>query len=107
MAKIALIDELITHRLPLQYDSLLGDGGVILSGGEKQRIAIARCLYHNPDVLIFDEATNELDPDTESKILKNIKALQNKTIIFVTHKPAVIAISDQHIEIKRHDTNNN
>ncbi|VAW53751.1 Lipid A export ATP-binding/permease protein MsbA [hydrothermal vent metagenome] len=104
VAKLTLIDELIEQRLPLKYDSHLGDGGIMLSGGEKQRIGIARCLYHNPEVLIFDEATNELDPVTESKILDNIKTLPNKTIIFVTHKPAVIAIADQHIEIQEHHT---
>ncbi len=101
VAKLAAIDELIELHLPDQYDSVLGDGGVILSGGEKQRIGIARSLYHDPQVLIFDEATNELDPETESMILKNIQAMNNKTIIFVTHKPAVIEIADNHVEISR------
>jgi ATP-binding cassette subfamily C protein len=99
VAEIAAIDELIENQLPDKYDSLLGDGGITLSGGEKQRIGIARSLYHDPQVLVFDEATNELDNETEMQVLNNIKALNNKTIVFVTHKPAVMKASDRHIEI--------
>jgi len=99
VARLAAIDELIELYLPDKYDSILGDGGAVLSGGEKQRIGIARSLYHDPQVLIFDEATNELDPKTEFQVLKNIKALENKTVVFVTHKPAVIEVSDNHVEL--------
>ena len=100
-AKLAAIDELIENQLTDGYDTVLGDGGVILSGGEKQRIGIARSLYHNPQILIFDEATNELDQETELQILDSIKKLQNKTIIFVSHKQAVADAADEHIIIKK------
>ena len=76
VAKLAHINELIEQHLPDKYESLLGDGGITLSGGERQRIGIARSLYHDPQILVFDEATNELDPETEASILSNIKELK-------------------------------
>lgn len=100
-AKLAAINELIENQLTDGYDTVLGDGGAILSGGEKQRIGIARSLYHNPQILIFDEATNELDQETELKILDSIKNLDNKTIIFVSHKPAVASAADEHMVINK------
>lgn len=103
-AKLAAIDELIENQLIDGYDTVLGDGGVILSGGEKQRIGIARSLYHDPQILIFDEATNELDHDTELQILDSIDKLENKTIIFVSHKQAVADAADEHIIIKKLQT---
>ncbi len=101
VAKFARINELIENQLPDKYMSMLGDGGIILSGGEKQRIGIARSLYHDPQVLIFDESTNELDPETESDILASIKALNDKTVVFVSHKPAVVEIADRHVRIHK------
>ena len=67
-------------------ESRIGDRGLAISGGELQRIAIARALYTNPDLIIFDEATNALDKDTEEKIIKLIHNLSKKiTIILITH----------------------
>ncbi len=91
VSKIACIHDHIVNNLNDGYQSIIGNGGSALSGGEKQRIGIARCLYNNPQVLIFDEATNELDLTTEAEVLDNIKQLSDKTIIFVTHKPSVIS----------------
>jgi ABC-type bacteriocin/lantibiotic exporter with double-glycine peptidase domain len=99
VAKLAKIDDMIENRLPDKYQSQLGDGGILLSGGEKQRIGIARSLYHDPQVLIFDESTNELDLETESEILASIKTLNDKTVVFVSHKPAVIELAYYHLEI--------
>ena len=68
-------------------DNNIGELGVKVSGGERQRIGIARALYFDRDIYIFDEATNALDENTEIKVLKNIKIyLKNKIIIFVSHK---------------------
>ena len=69
----------------------LGDGGSNLSGGEKQRIGIARALYEDPELLIFDEFTSSLDSNTEREILKNLKKiLKNKTTIFISHNNSTL-----------------
>lgn len=100
-AKLAAIDELIEQQLADGYDTILGDGGVMLSGGEKQRIGIARSLYHDPQILIFDEATNALDKETETQIINSIKLLNDRTIVFVSHKQAVADAADENIIINK------
>ena len=72
-----------------------------LSGGQKQRIAIARALANKPDVLFCDEATSALDPQTERQLLENILASHDKTVIFITHRPAVVEYCDQVLRIER------
>ena len=68
-------------------NSSMGEGGVKLSGGQCQRIGIARALYLSPEVLVLDEATNALDSNTEEKIIKNIKSMdKNITIIIISHR---------------------
>lgn len=79
-------------------DTKIGDGLLALSGGEKQRIAIARALYHKPQLLILDEATNELDLETESNVIQAIKAL-DCTVIIVSHKPSIVDCADSVIRI--------
>jgi ABC-type multidrug transport system fused ATPase/permease subunit len=81
----AHIAELIA-RLPEGLDTLVGPRGARLSGGERQRLAIAIALLRDPDLLIFDEATNALDPEAESAVHRAVRGLQNKTIFFVTHR---------------------
>lgn len=72
-------------------NTLIGENGVRLSGGQKQRLGIARALYSNPDVLIFDEVTSSLDLKTEKEFLKSIFALKDKkTILIVTHRPSLL-----------------
>lgn len=83
-AKIACIHEDIC-KLPMGYDTVLGDNGMSLSGGQKQRIAIARTLAADPDILLIDEGTSNLDIQTEKKVIKNIMVL-DKTILFISHR---------------------
>lgn len=99
VCQIAHIDELIEHQLKEGYETIIGNGGKSLSGGEKQRIGIARSLYHDPQILIFDEATNELDIQTEDQIITAISKLEDKTIIFVTHKPSIMKKADMTIDL--------
>ena len=81
--------------LPNQYDTMCGERGLKLSGGEKQRVAIARMLLKNSNIVLCDEATSALDSKTEMDIMQNIKDVtQNKTTIFVAHRLSSIMDSD-------------
>tara|TARA_B100000282_G_scaffold242449_1_gene185461 strand:- start:1590 stop:3359 length:1770 start_codon:yes stop_codon:yes gene_type:complete len=76
-------------------DTFVGDRGARISGGQKQRIGIARALYNNPKVIIFDEATSSLDLENESKIIDEIFAIdRSKTLILVTHRHQVVKNCD-------------
>ena len=90
MIKKALISAEIynfINKLPKGLDTGVGEKGVRLSGGQRQRIGIARALYRDPSILIFDEATSSLDSDTEEKFMKNVFNLgREKTMIISTHK---------------------
>ena len=86
-AKIAHIHEFINSELPLRYKTVIGEKGIRLSGGQKQRLAIARALYHDPDVVVFDEATSALDNATEKIVMEAIGRLQgSKTTILIAHR---------------------
>lgn len=77
--------------LPAGLDTLIGEGGVKLSGGQKQRLVIAQALLKEPAILIFDEATNSLDQESENIIHQSINALAcDTTVLVVSHKPATI-----------------
>ena len=79
----------------------MGEKGSKLSGGEKQRIAIARSLYISPEIIIFDEATSSLDAQTEKKIVDSIKKLsKNKTVIIVSHRISSLNICNKIYEMK-------
>ncbi len=79
------------NKLPKGLNSMINDGGVNLSGGQIQRIGIARALYKNPNILIFDESTNSLDNKTEKEFMQIVKSLVGKkTIIFVTHNVSIL-----------------
>ena len=80
-------------NLKHNIDTTVGEKGARVSGGQIQRIAIARALYANKEILILDEATSALDVDTEKKILENLKKY-NKTIIMITHRPANLSLCD-------------
>jgi ATP-binding cassette subfamily B protein len=93
-AKGAAIDRFV-QVLPEKYDSLVGERGLKLSGGEKQRVAIARTLLKNPPILILDEATSALDSKTEDAILSTLDRLsRNRTTITIAHRLSTVVNSD-------------
>lgn len=88
------------EELPEGLDTSLGDRGIRFSGGQRQRMAIARALYHNPDILVLDEATSALDTETESAVMEAIDMLHNKkTLIIVAHRLSTIQNCDLLYEI--------
>lgn len=89
------------HDLPQQLDASCTESGGGLSEGQAQRIAIARALLRNRAVMLFDEATSALDPETEKQLLQNILSSHEKTIIFITHRPAVVEYCDEVLTIEK------
>lgn len=87
------------EELPDGLDAMLGERGVGLSEGQLQRLAIARAIYSNRPVLLLDEATSALDEATERKLLANLQAMTNKTVLIITHRPAALEICDQIITL--------
>lgn len=88
-------------QLPDGLDTVCSEAGGGLSEGQAQRIAIARALLRDRAVMLFDEATSALDPETERQLLHNILATHDKTVIFVTHRPAVVDYCDQTLRIDK------
>ena len=90
-------------ELPQGLDTVIGEKGLGISEGQAQRLAIARALLSNAPILLLDEATSALDADTEQRVLSNIKQLNQKTCIIVTHKKAALEVCNREfiIEDKR------
>ena len=94
-AKKAMCHDFI-ESLPNGYDTLIGEGGASLSGGEKQRLSIARAILKDAPIIIFDEATANIDPENEDKLRLAIEALtENKTIIMIAHRLKTIRNADR------------
>lgn len=95
-AELAHVHELILH-LPKGYDTVIGAGAHTLSGGQMQRIGLARALYGSPKLVVLDEPNANLDAEGEGKLLLTLKALREQavTVVLVTHKPAILRELDK------------
>ena len=96
----------IIEKLPNGLNTEIGERGVRFSGGQRQRFAIARALYSNPDILILDEATSALDNETENAVMEAIDALQgHKTLIIIAHRLTTIKNCDVIYEVENGKVN--
>ena len=94
-SKLSNCDDFVTS-MPKGYDTMIGENGVKLSGGEKQRLSIARAILKRSKIILLDEATSSLDAETEDKIQKAINYLtKNKTTIVIAHRLSTILNSDK------------
>ena len=94
-AKKACCDEFI-EALPDGYQTVIGEGGASLSGGEKQRISIARAMLKDAPIVILDEATANVDPENEERLQRAIEELtRDKTIIMIAHRLKTVRHADQ------------
>ena len=92
--KVSCADEFVSE-LENGADTILGERGAGLSGGQMQRIAIARAIYSDSPILLLDEATSALDEPTERKLLSNLRSMTDKTVLIVTHRPQALEICDK------------
>jgi len=99
--KMANLDRFI-NRLPLGYKTIVGERGIKLSGGQKQRLAIARMLLVNPRIIIFDEATSNLDSESERLIQDALwKVAQNRTVLIIAHRFSTVRKADKIIVLEQ------
>ena len=97
----AQLEELV-EQLPNGIQTMLGERGVLLSGGQRQRVGIARALYHERDILVFDEATAALDNETEASVTESIRALSGiKTTIVIAHRLSTLVHCDRIYQLER------
>jgi len=103
ICKIVMLDDLI-NSLNHKYDTIVGERGVFLSGGQRQRLGIARALYKNASIIIFDEATNALDINTENIILNSIVKYADITIIIIAHNYTALQYCNKIFDIETNST---
>ncbi|MEN8155346.1 MAG: peptidase domain-containing ABC transporter [Bacteroidota bacterium] len=100
-ARMACIDDFI-DQLPLGYNTKIGQEGLTLSGGEQQRILIARAIYKNPSFLFLDEGTSALDANNERRIMKNLELVfRGKTVLIVAHRLSTVKSADHIIVLDK------
>lgn len=100
-AKVAGVDDFVRHH-PMGYDMPIGEGGTGLSGGQRQSIAVARALLHKPSILLLDEPSASMDPESEYLLIKNLEEqLPNKTLIVITHRNSVLSLVDRIVLIEQ------
>jgi ABC-type multidrug transport system fused ATPase/permease subunit len=93
-AKAANAHEFIS-KLPSGYDTKVGERGVRLSGGQKQRVSIARAFLANPTILLLDEPTSSVEPDSEAAIIAALdRLMKNRTTVLTSHRPSLILQAD-------------
>ena len=98
-ARIACAESFI-NELPQGLDTVIGEHGLGLSEGQAQRLAVSRAILTNAPVLLLDEATSALDPETEKRLLENLRAGGIETVVIITHKPAALAVCDKELRIE-------
>jgi ABC-type multidrug transport system fused ATPase/permease subunit len=98
--KMSLCDSIV-KRLPFGIDTIVGERGVRLSGGEKQRVGIARALYADADIILLDESTSHLDTHTEQGIQDNLEKLKNKTVIAIAHRLSTLRHFDKILVMRK------
>ena len=98
--KVACIYDRI-NTLPMRFDTRIGETGLDLSGGEKQRLLVARAVYRNPEYLLFDEATSSLDAATERQIMENLfEFYEGRTVVVIAHRLSTVKNADNIIFLK-------
>jgi ATP-binding cassette subfamily B protein/subfamily B ATP-binding cassette protein MsbA len=95
-AKLAYADDFIRNKTPDGYETLLGNARTRLSGGQMQRLALARAILRDPDILILDEATSQIDTESEHLINQALASfLKGRTGILITHRPSSLMLADR------------
>jgi ATP-binding cassette subfamily C protein len=98
----AQVGTFIMDELAEGIETVVGENGVRLSGGQRQRVGLARAIYHNPDVLVMDEATSDLDNETESRVMDALNDLKrNRTFVMIAHRLSTVRNCDQLFFLKK------